>query len=407
MAARVQGMPGRARVEDGFAWIDALPAPLGPEDVCVAQAAGRTLAHDVPANQDLPPFDRAAVDGLAVCAAETIGASTYNPCVLRLLDVSADLPAGAAVEISAGDALPSGADAIIGLEHVDIDGRRNGIITEPIAIGNGVERQGGQAPRGSTLVPAGRRLGAYEIGLLASAGAAQVAVVRKPRVRCLISQAMIEAGKPPTRGEVHDADGPLLRALIERDGGLLHERSTIGRARASLGEALQMANADIVLVAGGTGPGLDDHSAVALAAAGDLAFHGFAFRFAETAAMGKVAGVPVFLLPGAPLACLLAYECFAGRAIRRLAGRPGALPFPSRQMTTVRKIVSEIGMTELQPVRCLQAQCVEPIATLAEAGLKALAEADGFVLVPEMSEGYPKGASLTVYLYDAHEQREC
>lgn len=406
MARRVQGIPARARVEDGFAWIDALPAPLAPEDVRVVEAAGRVLARDHPASQDLPPFDRAAVDGLAVRAAETVGASTYNPCVLRLLGATAALTAGGAVQISAGDPLPGGADAIIGLEQVEFDERGNGITTEPIAIGNGIERQGGQVARGNALLPAGRWLGAHDIGLLAAAGAGHVSVVGKPRVRCLIGQATIEAGKPPARGEVHDANGPLLRALIERDGGLVLAQQTIGRDRAALRHALQVSDADIVLVAGGTGVGLGDHSAGALADAGELALHGFALRYAETAAMGRVAGVPVFLLPGAPLACLLSYEWFAGRAIRRLAGRASALPLPSRQMTTARKIVSEIGMTELTPVRCLRAQCVEPIATLAEAGLKALAQADGFVLVPEMSEGYPQGAAVTVYLYDGHERRE-
>jgi molybdopterin molybdotransferase len=110
--------------------------------------------------------------------------------------------------------------------------------------------------------------------------------------------------------------------------------------------------------------------------------------------------VPVFLLAGAPVACLWAYEFFAGRALRRLGGRSPAFPFPSRRMTATRKIVSEIGMTEVVPVRCTNEDGVEPMASFATAGLRAVTETDGFVVVPEGSEGYQKGSILTVYLYD-------
>ena len=118
--------------------------------------------------------------------------------------------------------------------------------------------------------------------------------------------------------------------------------------------------------------------------------------------MGRLGtGAPVFLLPGMPVDCLWAYELFAGRAIRRLAGRNPALPFRSREMRLERKIVSNIGMTEIFPMRCAEGQA-EPIASFAEAGLMAAARADGFVIVPEGSEGFAAGAAVTVYLFDRH-----
>src|SRR5262249_40904666 len=111
-------------------------------------------------------------------------------------------------------------------------------------------------------------------------------------------------------------------------------------------------------------------------------------------------GVLVFLLPGTPVACLWTYELLTGRAIRRLGGLDPSLPFPSRMMTTERKIVSEVGMTEVCPVQRVDEDTIKPMASFAGAGLRAATQADGFVILPEGSEGYAQGAPVLVYLYD-------
>jgi molybdopterin molybdotransferase len=191
----------------------------------------------------------------------------------------------------------------------------------------------------------------------------------------------------------------MLAALVERDGGVVVERRRVEGGAAALRHMLAAPGADIVLVAGGTGHGAGDVSATALAETGELAIHGVALRPGETAGAGRAAGVPVFLLPGAPAACLWAYELLAGQAVRRLAGRGAELPYAARTMRLARKIVSEIGMTEICPVRCTQEGEVEPFAPFVEAGLVAAAQGDGFVIVPEASEGYPQGASVTMHLY--------
>jgi molybdopterin molybdotransferase len=207
-----------------------------------------------------------------------------------------------------------------------------------------------------------------------------------------------EAGHTLAPGAVFDANGPMLAALVARDGGAVVDRRRVEDDRAALRDALGLPGADIVLVAGGTGPNAGDEAAAALAEAGELVVHGVALRPGETAGAGRAAGIPVFLLPGAPAACLWAYEFLAGRAIRQLAGRGPELPFPAQVKRLGRKIVSEIGMTDVCPVRRTSDDEVAPLAPFAEAGLVAAAEADGFVLVPEASEGYPLGARVTVYL---------
>jgi molybdopterin molybdotransferase len=227
-------------------------------------------------------------------------------------------------------------------------------------------------------------------------------VAGRPRVLCLLAAdraAGLEGACDPR--EVNDANGPMLAALVQRDGGFVVGQPRVQRSGAALRDALGSSRADIVLLAGGTGPAAGDVAAAALADAGDLAIHGVALRPGETAGAGRLAagGVPVFLLPGTPVACLWAYEMLAGRAVRRLAGLSPDLPFATRQMRLGRKIVSEIGMTEICPVRCRPGGEVEPLAPFAEAGLVAAAQGDGFVVVPEASEGYPQGAPVTVHLY--------
>jgi molybdopterin molybdotransferase len=390
----------RARVSDMAAWVDAWAVPVGPEDVPLAEAVGRVLANDMTAPVDLPPIDRAAADGFALRADETVGAGAYNPLQFRLMPAPAEVKPGHAVAVQCGDPLPAGADAVVRLEHAHPDVPGTVAIIFPVAAENEVERAGGQSARGGVLVRAGRRLGPGEIGLLASAGVVQVSVAGRPRVRFLLATGRVpETGGALAPGAVYDANGPMLAALVERDGGVVVERRRVVGGAAALRHMLAAPGADIVLVAGGTGHGAGDVSATALAETGELAIHGVALRPGETAGAGRAAGVPVFLLPGAPAACLWAYELLAGQAVRRLAGRGAELPYAARTMRLGRKIVSEIGMTEICPVRCTQEGEVEPFAPFVEAGLVAAAQGDGFVIVPEASEGYPQGASVTVHLY--------
>ncbi|MFZ1104116.1 MAG: molybdopterin-binding protein [Hyphomicrobiaceae bacterium] len=402
-ADRLQRPSERARLNDVVAWIDGWAAPVAAEDVLLAHAVGRVLARSVEAPLDLPPFDRAAADGFALRADETVGASAYNPLPFRLGPASAGVAPGVAVAVASGDPLPAGADAVIRLEHAMPEPPGAMAAIAPVFAGSSVERKGSHAVRGSVLLASGRRLDASNVGLLAAAGLARVSVMGMPRVRCvLLAGRAIEAGRAPAAGEIYDANGPMLAALVGRDGGVVAGRHRVERDEKALGEALRHAleapEADIVLVAGGTGPGADDHAAAALAQAGALAVHGVAVRPGETAGAGRAAGMPVFLLPGVPVDCLWAYELIAGRAIRLMAGRSPELPYAVETLRLARKIVSEVGTVEVCPVRRTGGAEAEPMPSFGEAGLAAAAHADGFVLVPEASEGHPQGAAVIVYL---------
>jgi molybdopterin molybdotransferase len=375
-------LPGHLLVDPAIAWVDAAADHLDTEVTPLRTARGRVLAEDIRTARPIPSSDRAALDGFAVLASASLGASAYNPVQLPLIGVAA------------GDALPAGTDAVVPLELAEPDERAQIEIVEAVAAGHNVEQQGAIASIGARLVPAGTRLAARHIGLLTIAGLSGVRVVRRPRVRILVA-------KPAKAGAWKDSNGPMICAAVERDGGVVGECVAVERDLMAIRATLVKAGVDIVLVIGGTGPGIDDHSAATLAEAGELAIHGVALRPGETAGLGRtVSGVPVVLLPGAPAACLWSYELFAGRAIRRLGGRGPELPYRSREMITARKIVSTIGMTEICPVRCGGADTVEPVPSFAETGLMAAVGSDGFVIVPEGSEGYPQRARVIVYLYE-------
>lgn len=388
----------RARLDDVIAWVDGWAVPLPVEEIPLAQAAGRVLAHDVPAPLDLPALDRAAADGFALRADETVGASAYNSLTFQLGPAAGGVSAGGAAAVASGDPLPAGADAVVRLEHAIPESPAAVAVIAPVFAGSEVEPRGSHIASGGTLLPAASRpLDAADLGLLAAAGLARVPVIRRPRVRLLLAaEKLIEAGQPLTAGEVYNAAGPMLTALVERDGGGIVASHRVRRGAAELRNALS--GADIVLVVGGTGPGSNDHTAAALAEAGALAMHGVAIQPGGTAGGGRIDNVAVLLLPGPPVHALWAYELIAGRAIRRMAGRCPGLPYRMETLRIARKIVSEVGTLEVWPVRRIGPGEVEPMPSLQEAGLAAAAHADGFILVPETSEGYPQGAAVAVYL---------
>jgi molybdopterin molybdotransferase len=375
-------MPNRHSVAETIAWIDGEVHPLDSEDVLLPTARGRVLTEPIRASGPIPASDSAAFDGFAIQASASFGASPYNPIRLPL------------IAVAAGDALSVGTDAVIPLELAEPDGPAFIEVVEAVAAGDNVEQQGAVATIGTTLAPAGNRLAARHIGLLINADVSEVPVVRRPRVRILVA-------KPAKAGAWTDSNGPMICAAVERDGGVIEKCVMVERDRGAITAAVAGSGVDIVLLIGGSGPGIDDHSAAAIAGAGELAVHGVALRPGETAGLGRSStGWPIVLLPGPPPACLWSYELFAGRAIRRLGGRRAELPYRSREMMTARKIVSALGMAEICPLRFGAGDAVEPLPSFAEIGLMAATAADGFVIVPQGSEGYAQGARVNVYVYD-------
>ena len=402
---RMRGFARRATVEAALAWLDDQLSPLGGEQVPLLQANGRVLVEDVESQVDVPGFARAMMDGFAVQAADTLGATVYNRLPLEIVgevlpgqEYAANVESGNAVRIMTGAPLPDGADAVLPVEKVEIDGQRL-FAQDEVSPGKHVGRRGEDIAAGSVVFSSGRRLRPQDIGLLSSIGVAQANVVRRPRVRIVVTgNELLPPGSTPTGCRIVDANSPMLSALIQRDGGTPINPGIIPDEPNAILEALRD-DADVVLVSGGSSVGQEDHAPSLLAEHGELAIHGVAMRPSSPVGMGHLGDRIVFLLPGNPVSCLCAYDFFAGRAIRALGGRNRDWPYATTKLPLRRKLVSTVGRVDYARVKIVE-QSVEPLAISGASVLSSTTRADGFVIIPGDSEGFPEGAEVEVYLYD-------
>jgi molybdopterin molybdotransferase len=281
----------------------------------------------------------------------------------------------------------------------DADGT-NVVISALAAVSPGkhVGRRGEDIVYGTTLLQTGRVLRPQDLGVLSSIGVGNVSVFRRPRVRLVVTgNEILPSGTRPRGYQIADANGPMLAALVERDGGVVDFPDLIADEPDAILHAIQ-AEADVIIVSGGSSVGIEDLAPSLVARHGELAIHGIAMRPSSPTGMGRIGSRIVFLLPGNPVSCLCAYDFFAGRMIRALGGRTTAWPYRSIRATLTRKISSPIGRLDYARVR-MAGGAVEPIAVGGASMLSSTTRADGFVVVPDDSEGFAPGTEVEVWLY--------
>jgi molybdopterin molybdotransferase len=403
---RMQGFARRSTVAAALSWLDARLHPLDAEDVPLLAAAGRVLAEPVISDIDVPGFDRATMDGFAVVADSTEGATAYNRVSLRVIGdalpgvpFTGTLARGEAVRIMTGAPMPAGSDAVLPAEWIepDADAARVAAVSS-VSPGKNVGRRGEDLVSGAAVLDAGRVLRPQDVGVMSSVGVAQPRVVRRPRARLVVTgNELLPAGTRPQGFHIADSNGPMLAALAERDGAIVDFPGPVRDQADAILSALH-ADADVVLVSGGSSVGIEDLAPMLVAAHGELAIHGIAMRPSSPTGLGVVGHRLVFLLPGNPVSALCAYDFFAGRAIRALGGRTKAWPYRSVRATLARKISSPIGRLDYARVK-LDAGRVEPLSVSGASVLSSTTRADGFVVVADDSEGLPAGADVDVWLY--------
>jgi molybdopterin molybdotransferase len=404
---RMRGFRERADVDAVVKLIDLRVRHLAAESVALLEAGGRVLARDAVAAVDVPGFRRAAMDGYAVKAEETFGATPDDPRPFRVAGSSmpgkgpdASVEAGLCVRIMTGAPMPEGADAVVPAEEADLDGETVRV-RAAATPGKNVGEIGEDVRSGALVLRAGRRLRPQDLGVLASIGVRQPLCVRRPRVAILVTgNELLPAGERPTGFQIADANSPMLVDLVRRDGGTPLTGPIVPDDRAAVKEALEVSvrEADCVLASGGSSVGTEDHLPTLVAELGELPVHGVAMRPSSPAGLGFVAGKPVFLLPGNPVSCLCAYDFFAGRAIRRLAARHPDWPYTRIRLPLARKIASQLGRTDYVRVRVEEGKVV-PLAIRGAAILTSTTRAHGFVVVEKDLEGYGEGETVSVHLY--------
>ena len=404
---RLRGFSHRTSVSDAWDWIDSHCQLLDEQLVPLSRASRRVLACDITSHVDVPAFRRAMMDGYAVRAADTRGATPSNRVTLRLIGhvfpghpFAGDVAPGEALRIMTGAAVPATADAVLPVEQTELVGDQVCVLGDVPPTKN-VGDIGEDVSRGTVVLSRNRCLRPQDLGLLSSIGIAGVPVVRQPRVRLIITgNELLPPGATGGAFQTVDANSPMLRAFVERDGGIVVDRAFLtADDPAAILAAMEDSEADFVLVSGGSSVGAEDHAPRVLATHGELAIHGIAIRPGSPAGMGRLNNRLVFLLPGNPVSCLAAYDFFAGRAIRGSAGRDRDWTYSRRQLELQHKIASQLGRVDYVRVR-VTSQGVEPLSIAGASTLSSTTRADGFVIVPAESEGLPEGSSVDVFLYD-------
>jgi len=402
---RMRGFAQRHTVEAALGWLDAQLQPLDAEDVPVRRAAGRVLATSVVSTVDVPGFDRATMDGYALIAESTEGASAYNRLLLTVIGDSmpgcpfeGSVSAGHAVRVMTGAPMPRGANAVLPAEWVEAESNCINALAA-VSPEKNVGRRGEDILSGATLLEPGRVLRPQDLGVLSSIGQNCVRTVRRPRVRLVVTgNELLPSGSRPQGFHIADANGPMLAALIERDGGVVDFPGLVRDDSGAILEALE-AYADVIVVTGGSSVGIEDLAPMLVAQLGELAVHGIAMRPSSPTGLGRIGHSLVFLLPGNPVSALCAYDFFAGRAIRAMGGRSKCWPYRTVRGALTRKISSPVGRLDYARVRLVEGQ-VEPLAIAGASVLSSTTRADGFVIVCDDSEGFAAGAEVEVWLYD-------
>ena len=309
--------------------LDAVP-PLPPVRLPIRDVSGLVLAEGVAAREDVPPFANTAMDGYAVRAADTAGATDEDPVTL---DVVGDLPAGyapdapvgpgQAVRIMTGAPIPEGADAIVPVEQTSRDCTTRVQIHRSAAAGAHIREAGGDVAAGDAVVAPGAVLNPAAVGVLASLGVTEVLVHRRPRVAVLATgDELVDGDAPLAPGQIRNSNGPMLRALVVEAGCEVLDLGIARDDEAALEATLLEAAAgcDAIITSGGVSVGDYDVVKAVLSRIGVLVWSQVAIKPAKPLAFGVIGTTPIVGLPGNPVSSHVSFELFARPALRRMAG---------------------------------------------------------------------------------------
>ena len=371
------------------------------ETVCLSQACGRTLSADVIAAQDVPAFDRTTMDGFAVCAADTFGASAAVPAQLEIAGEIAmgvspgfSLQRGQCAKIATGGMLPQGADAVVMVEQTDeADGLC--LVYKSVFPGENVTRRGDDITCGAAALQKGTRLLPQHIGVLAALGQYTVPVFRKPVVAVLSTGDEIVRAAPAA-GQVCDVNSDLLTALLTTQGCEPLFCGVVRDDRAAIRDALAdcLRDADAVLISGGSSAGTRDMTVSVLDELGEVFFHGIAMKPGKPTIFGASQGKPVFGLPGHPLAAYFVFRLIVSEYLDALRGIPPKKPLRTSPLSV--NVPSNHGREEYLCVRIGGNGEAIPLHTKSGV-ISVLSAADGFIRIPRDTEGMDKGTVVEVY----------
>jgi len=394
------------------------PNLTAPHDVALDEARGRVLAADAHAPLDSPAFDRSAMDGYAVRAADMAAATDDTPA--RLFYVG-DVPMGTAsavrvapgqaVWVATGSMIPDGADSVIMVERTTREGD-SVLARRAVAVGDNIVRRGDDLREGDLVLRAGHTLRPQDVAVLASMGVARVAVRARPRVAILSGgDELVTPGESLGPGQIYDSNSYAMAAQIASWGGDPYILPRTPDRPEAVRDALKRATreADLVLLSGGSSVGVKDLTAAAIDAAGapGVVVHGVAMRPGRPTIIGVVDGVLVIGIPGNPVSAMVACEVFARPAVETLLG-----VVPARMAGTIGDHTAYGALTETVPsqvgrqdyVRVALARSGDGAVTVTPVPggsgvIRSMVDAAGLLVVPPERESFAQGETVEVRLF--------
>ncbi len=388
-----------------------LPGPR-VEVVSLAAAAGRVVARDVIAPEPSPMFDRSTMDGYAVRAGDTFGATEGLPAYLSVVgEVPMGAPpthrvsSGEAMLIHTGGMVPAGADAVVMVENTQQLGDGSIEVVRPAAPGDSMIRRGDDVAEGDVVVPQGSRLRAPDVGGLAALGVTNVAVAAAPLVGLIATgDEIVPPGSAPEPGEVRDVNSSTVAVEIERAGGVTRSFGIVPDDRQELQAVVAQAHQQCgaVVVTAGSSVSARDVTADVIGSLGPpgILAHGLALKPGKPSIVALARHTPVFGLPGNPVSALVVFDLLVAPTIRRLQGQRFENERSPARARLARNVSSTAGRVDFIPARLVERDgemWAEPIFGASNL-IFTLARADGLVRVPAEANGMPEGSHVDVRL---------
>ena len=374
------------------------------ERVPIGEAAGRVAAAEVTSAIEVPPFARSAMDGYAVVAADTRGASRDAPATLRIVEriYTGQVPRsrverGVCAEIATGAPLPEGADAVVMVEETArADGDRVSVCA-PATAGQNIGRRGADITQGDRVVGPGDLLNPSRIGALAAIGRDTLEVFARPRVAVLSTgNEVIAPGAPLAGGQIYDVNRFTLGAVVAAHGGVIQAHRPVEDTLEGLAGALDAcAGADLIIFSGGSSVGDRDLVVDLVAARGEMIFHGIAVKPGKPTAFALIGGAPFFGMPGNPTSCLSNAYILLVPFLRATARLPLYAPRTVRARLG-RRIVSQAGRHQFYTVRLEDGTAFPAFKGSGE--ITSLSQADGYIEIPADQSTVEEGTIVEVTL---------
>ena len=369
-------------------------------------ALNRVLAEDIIARENLPRFDRSAVDGYAVRAEDTFEASQFKPKTLRITEEDG-VGSKQAKQVWTGNPIPKGANAVVMLENTKpINGEVE--VWVSVTPGENISKKSEDVRKREVAAKAGTRLKPQHLGLIAALGIAEVKVVERPKIAILATgNELVEIGGKPGEDQIFEVNRLILSALCREldaepvDLGIVKDDEDEVLGKLKIGFEM----ADVVMTSGGTSVGVSDIVPEVVNTIGKpgVIVHGVAMRPAMPSALAIVDGKPMIILSGNPVAAMIGFEVFARPLICRMLG----LEKEERRLTVkakiTRRVSTVLGRKTFVRVRVLQRNgefFAEPISARGSGIISTMTKANGYVVVPENREGLEEGEAVSVYLFD-------